>query len=82
MGNAYLEKVLNDVSKKNSNEPEFVQAVDEVLSTLEKVIDKHPEYQKIAMLERVVEPERLVSFRMIKVKYKLIEATEYSLTGF
>ncbi len=64
MTNTYLEKVLNSVKEKNSHEPEFIQAVDEVLSTLEKVIDKHPEYEKIAMLERLVEPERIISFRV------------------
>ena len=64
MGNAYLEKVLNSVKEKNIYEKEFVQAVDEVLSSLEKVIDKHPEYEKMALLERVVEPERLITFRV------------------
>lgn len=64
MGNPYLEKVLNEVSKKNMHEPEFVQAVDEVLTSIEKVVDKHPEYEKMALLERVVEPERLISFRV------------------
>ena len=64
MGNAYLEKVLNEVSQKNSHEPEFVQAVDEVLSSLKNVVDKHPEYEKMALLERIVEPERLISFRV------------------
>ena len=64
MGNAYLEKVLNSVKEKNIYEKEFVQAVDEVLSSLEKVIDKHPEYEKMALLERIVEPERLITFRV------------------
>lgn len=64
MGNAYLEKVLNEVEKKNSQEPEFVQAVYEVLSSLKAVVDKHPDYEKMALLERLVEPERLISFRV------------------
>ncbi|MBQ2870557.1 NADP-specific glutamate dehydrogenase [bacterium] len=64
MGNAYLDKVLNEVEKKNSQEPEFVQAVYEVLSSLKAVVDKHPDYEKMALLERLVEPERLISFRV------------------
>ncbi len=62
--NNYLEKVLTDVKNKNSHEIEYIQAVDEVLSTLEPVINKHPEYEKIALLERMVEPERIISFRV------------------
>ena len=62
--NNYLEKVLADVKEKNYNEPEFIQAVEEVLTTLEPVVNKHPEYESIALLERMVEPERLISFRV------------------
>ena len=62
--NNYLEKVLEDVKKKNYNEPEFIQAVEEVLTTLEPVVNKHSEYEKIALLERMVEPERLITFRV------------------
>ena len=62
--NSYLEKVLSEVRVKNNNEPEFIQAVDEVLATLEPVVNKHPEYENIALLERFVEPERLISFRV------------------
>lgn len=62
--NNYLAKVLNEVKEKNSNEKEFIQAVNEVLTTLEPVIDKHSEYEKIALLERMVEPERLITFRV------------------
>lgn len=62
--NNYLEKVLTDVKNKNVHEIEYIQAVDEVLSTLEPVINKHPEYEKIALLERMVEPERIISFRV------------------
>ena len=62
--NNYLEKVLEEVKKKNYNEPEFIQAVDEVLTSLEPVINKHSEYEKIALLERMVEPERIITFRV------------------
>ncbi len=62
--NAYIERVLEDVKKKNAAEPEFVQTVEEVLHSLEKVIDKHPEYEEFALLERLVEPERQFIFRV------------------
>lgn len=62
--NNYLEKVLNEVKEKNNHEKEYIQAVDEVLSTLEPVVNKHPEYEGIALLERMVEPERIITFRV------------------
>ncbi len=62
--NSYLEKVLNEVREKNEHEKEFIQAVEEVFTTLEPVIDKHSEYEQIALLERMVEPERLITFRV------------------
>ncbi|HWS29248.1 MAG TPA: NADP-specific glutamate dehydrogenase [Clostridia bacterium] len=62
--NAYIEEVLAKVKKRDANEPEFLQTVEEVLSSLEVVVDKHPEYQKLALLERLVEPERTIEFRV------------------
>ena len=62
--NRYLEKVLNEVKTKNEHEKEFIQAVDEVLTTLEPVVEKHNEYEQMALLERMVEPERLITFRV------------------
>ncbi|MBQ8460187.1 NADP-specific glutamate dehydrogenase [bacterium] len=62
--NAYLERVLAETKQKNINEPEFLQAVKEVLTTLEPVIDTHKEYEGIALLERMVEPERIITFRV------------------
>jgi glutamate dehydrogenase (NADP+) len=62
--NKYLEKTLKDTKKKNKAESEYLQAVTEVLTSLEPVIDKHTEYEKIALLERIVEPERIISFRV------------------
>lgn len=62
--NRYLEKVLNEVKEKNEHEKEYIQAVEEVLSTLEPVVDKHDEYEQMALLERMVEPERLITFRV------------------
>ena len=59
----YLNEVLEKLKEKN-NEPEFLQAAQEVLTTLKPVIDKHPEFKKMALLERITEPERLISFRV------------------
>ena len=60
----YVQKVLADVKAKNANEPEFIQAVEEVLSTLAPVLEANPQYEKAAILERMVEPERVVMFRV------------------
>ncbi|MEL7602503.1 MAG: NADP-specific glutamate dehydrogenase [Bacillota bacterium] len=63
--NAYIQEVIEKVKKRDANEPEFLQTVEEVLSSLEVVIDKHPEYRKLALLERMVEPERAIEFRVV-----------------
>ncbi|NWG29282.1 MAG: NADP-specific glutamate dehydrogenase [Ignavibacteriaceae bacterium] len=60
----YTEKILKDVKTKNPNEPEFHQAVQEVLESLEVVLQRHPEYRSFKILERMVEPERLIMFRV------------------
>jgi len=62
--NEYLNKVINYTETKNSHEPEFLQAVKEVLCSVEQILEQHPEYEKAALLERLVEPERIVSFRV------------------
>ena len=62
--NEYLLKVLADVEKRDANEPEFLQAVREVFESLELVIDKHPEWEANGLLERFVEPERVIQFRV------------------
>ncbi len=61
---SYVKRVIDEVAKKNANEPEFVQTVTEVLESLEPVINQHPEYEKYSLLERMVEPERQISFRV------------------
>lgn len=60
----YIEKVLKEVQEKNPNEPEFNEAVGKVLESLKPVIEAHPEYEKMAILERLVEPERQILFRV------------------
>ena len=62
--NAYIQRVLEEVQKKNASEPEFLQTVEEVYSSLEAVVSKHPEYEKASLLERMAEPERAISFRV------------------
>ena len=60
----YVERVIEQVKEKNPNEPEFIQAVTEVLTSLQPLVEKHPEYEKAALLERICEPERVVMFRV------------------
>ncbi len=60
----YINKILTQVKAKNPNEPEFHQAVEEVCESLEPVITRHPEYKNARILERIVEPERIVIFRV------------------
>ena len=60
----YIDRVLAEVKEKNANEPEFLQTVEEVLGTLAPIVDAHPEYEKVALLERMVEPERTIEFRV------------------
>lgn len=60
----YVKRVLADLIEKNPGQPEFHQAATEILESLEVVFDKHPEYEKAALLERFVEPERVIMFRV------------------
>lgn len=59
-----LQKVLDDCKKRNPNEPEFHQAVTEVLESLEPVAEKHPEWVEAGIFDRIVEPERQIMFRV------------------
>ena len=63
--NKYVEQVINTVKVKHVNEPEFVQTVEEVLSSISPVVDAHPEYEKVDLLNRMVEPERMFTFRVV-----------------
>ncbi|WP_443719984.1 NADP-specific glutamate dehydrogenase [Ruminococcus callidus] len=62
--NAYLQGVYDKVVAKNSNEPEFLQAVGEVLMSLEPVVAKDPSYETNGVIDRIVEPERMIQFRV------------------
>ncbi len=61
---SYVDNVIDSVVKKNPNEPEFIQAVTEVLNSLRLVVDNDEKYQNASLLERIVEPERVVMFRV------------------
>jgi len=61
---SYIERVLGELTQKNPGEKEFHQAAREVIESLAPVIDRHPEYQKTGLLERLTEPERVVMFRV------------------
>lgn len=60
----YTQKLLAEVKAKNPSEPEFHQAVEEVVESLELVLQRHPEYRSAKILERMVEPERVITFRV------------------
>ena len=62
--NSYLKSVYETVEKRNPNEPEFQQAVYEVLESLEPVVEARPELEKNGIMERIVEPERMFMFRV------------------
>lgn len=61
---SYVDSVIERVKAKDSNEPEFIQAVTEVLTSLKPVIDANPQYEEAGLLERIVEPERVIMFRV------------------
>ena len=60
----YVSNLMEDVKARNQAEPEFHQAVLEVADSVEIVLDKHPEYRKAKILERIIEPERVILFRV------------------
>ena len=60
----YVEQVLKDVRAKNADQTEFLQAVEEVLTTLDPVLKANPQYEEAAILERIVVPERILIFRV------------------
>ena len=62
--NEYLQSVYDAVVKKDPNQPEFLQAVGEVLESLQPVVEKRPDLQKAGILQRMVEPERVIQFRV------------------
>jgi len=66
--NAYLDRVYADVQARNPGETEFLQAVHEVLESIKPVIEQNPAYEKAGVVERMVEPERQIFFRVPRVE--------------
>ncbi len=64
MSNQYIEKVTGELQERYGDQPEFLQAVSEVLASIEVMVDAHPEWEQMAILERLVEPERIIIFRV------------------
>ncbi len=62
--NEYLKRVFEQVQARDKNEPEFLQTVEEVFESIEPVVAQHPEYEATGLIERLVEPERMISFRV------------------
>ncbi len=62
--NAYMQRVLDEVKARNTGEDLFIQTVEEVFSSIENIIDKHPEYEQVGLLERLTEPDRQIQFRV------------------
>ncbi len=61
---SYAMRILNGLQSRNAHEPEFLQAALEIMTTLDPVIQRHPEYELTGLLERLVEPERAITFRV------------------
>ena len=62
--NSYIERVIENVKTRNAHEPEFIQTVEEVFSSIEPLVNAHPEYEKYDILMRMTEPDRAISFRV------------------
>ena len=60
----YVDRVIEQLRLKNADEKEFLEVAEEVLKSLRPVIVQHPEYEKVALLERLTEPERVIIFRV------------------
>ena len=62
--NAYIQSVIDTVKRRDNAKPEYIQCVEEVFSSLTPVIEQHPEYVEDDILTRMVEPDRLITFRV------------------
>ncbi len=62
--NAYMQRVLDEVKARNKGEELFLQTVEEVFSSIAPIVEQHPEYEEVALLERLTEPDRQIQFRV------------------
>ena len=60
----YVDRIIEYYKEKDADMPEFIQALEEVLNSTRAIFDKHPEYEKMGVLERLCEPERVIMFRV------------------
>ena len=60
----YSERVFAELETRYADQPEFIQAAQEVLETIQPALDAHPEFEEASLLERIVEPERIIMFRV------------------
>ena len=65
-----INEIIQDLERKHPNEPEYIQAVTEVLHSVEEVYYQHPEFEKAKIIERMVEPDRIITFRVTWVDDK------------
>ena len=65
-----IQEIIQDLERKHPGEPEYIQAVSEVLHSVEEVYYQHPEFEKAKILERMVEPDRIITFRVTWVDDK------------
>ena len=65
-----INEIIQDLERKHPNEPEYIQAVTEVLHSVEEVYYQHPEFEKAKIIERMVEPDRILTFRVTWVDDK------------
>ena len=79
--NRYVEDVIAYVKKNYSYQPEFVQTVEEVFTSIAPVVDAHPEYERADLLKRMVEPERMFRFRVVWTDDDMRTTVEGNLTN-
>ena len=77
-----IERIMSSLEAKHPGESEYLQAVKEVLLSIEDIYNQHPEFEKAKIIERLVEPDRIFTFRvtwwMIKARCRLISVIAYS----
>ena len=59
-----LERIMNDLEKKHPGEAEYLQAVREVLETIEEVVNEHPQFEAAGIIDRIIEPDRILTFKV------------------
>ena len=76
-----VQKLMADLELRHPGESEYLQAVREVLESIEEVYNQHPEFEKAKIVERIVEPDRIFTFRVTWVDDRPTSVTAYSSTA-